>query len=151
MARATRTMLVGLLAAIGATSACASLKAPTMHVEGVRVGKPHVTGIPMDVDFRIQNPNPEDLRVDKVEYELILNGVRLGRGYIADGFDLRGFDQATVSSRFEMSLLRLPAGVREVLEHDRAKARARGKFYVRDEGASHEIGFDSEAEISLKK
>ena len=149
MERWVHWVVIGVLATV--VSACASLKPPSMHIVDLEVGKPHVTGIPMQIDFRVQNPNPEDMYVDKVEYELILNGVRLGRGYVPDGFELRGFEQERVSSQFQLSLLKLPAGVREVLDHDRVKARAKGKFYVRAEGGRKEIKFDSEAEVKLKK
>jgi LEA14-like dessication related protein len=149
MRRTSHAGLVALIAVV--VAACASVKPPSMYVEGLHVGKPHVTGIPMEIRFRVQNPNPDDLEVEKVEYELILNGVRLGRGYVADGFDLPGFGQARVASRFQLSLLRVPAGVREVLEHDRVKARAKGRFYVRGSGGRQEIKFSSEAEVSLTR
>jgi len=139
--------LVSLMSVVG----CASIKPPAMYVEGLHVGKPHITGIPVEVRFRVQNPNPDDLVVDKVEYQLILNGVRLGRGYVAEGFDLRGFGQEHVRSQFQLNLLSLPAGVREILDHDRVKARAKGKFYVRRDGSRQEIGFTSEADVLLTR
>ncbi len=148
--RVTGRIGMGLLA-LTSVWACASLKPPSMYVEQLRLGKPHVTGIPMDIVFRVQNPNPDDLLVDKVEYELELNGVRLGRGYVAEEFELPGFGQETVSSQFRLDLLRLPAGVREVLEHDRVKARARGTFFVRGDGGRREIRFSSEAQVSLER
>jgi hypothetical protein len=36
-----------------------------------------------------------------------------------------------------------------VLEQDRARAKARGDFYVREGGGLKKIAFDSEAEVDL--
>lgn len=49
-------------------AACATLKPPTLQVEGLKVGKLGVTGVAMDVAFRVRNPNPEPMLVERFEY-----------------------------------------------------------------------------------
>lgn len=134
-----------------AVASCATLKPPTLQVQKLSFGKVGVTGARMNVAFAVRNPNPEDLVIEKFEYELILNGRSLGRGYEPDPLTLRGFAEERVVSRFDLNFLRLPGGIKRMLESDEAKARARGTFYVRrGPGQSlKKMRFDSEAKVDL--
>jgi LEA14-like dessication related protein len=99
----------------------------------------------------VRNPNPEDLLIERFEYELILNGHRLGRGYVADPVSLRGFGEERVSSDFNLNFLNVPGTVKTIRDRDRVRAQARGHFYVREGGGFKKIGFDSDAEVDLRK
>ena len=79
--------------------ACASLKAPTLQVESLKVGKLGVTGAGLDVGFRVQNPNPEALEIDKqlaVPGKIFRDLVLLGRAAKARG---HGDDAALLLGR----------------------------------------------------
>jgi len=145
----SRTALaVSLLAGL-AFPACASLKPPTLRVQNLGVGSVGVTGASLHVTFGVRNPNPEDLVIERFEYDLVLNGQRLGRGYVSEPVALRGFAEERVSSQFNLNFLSLPGTVKALLEKDRARARVRGDFYVREGDALKKLGFDSEAEVDL--
>jgi LEA14-like dessication related protein len=133
------------------SAACASLKPPTLAVDGLKVGDMGVTGVAMDVRFRVRNPNPEPITVDRFEYELFLNGQRLGRGYDPKGFELEGFGEEKVTSRFDVNLLSLPGAVREVIRRDRGRARVKGHFYVRRGEGLKKMGFDADADVDLRR
>jgi LEA14-like dessication related protein len=143
------TVHVLLLSAALGLAACASLKPPTLRVQGVGVTKVGLTGADLKVNFGVRNPNPEDLLIERFEYELVLNGRSLGRGYVADPVSIRGFGEERVTSDFNLSFLKVPGTVKAVLEQDRAKAKAKGHFYVREGDGLKKIGFDSEAEVDL--
>jgi LEA14-like dessication related protein len=136
--------LSGMLA-----SACASVKAPILAVDSLKVGNMGITGVALDVGFRIRNPNPEPLSVERFEYELFVNGNRLGRGFESKGVELAGFGEATVRSRFDVNFLGVPGAVKDVLKQDRVKARAKGRFHASGAFGRRELGFDSDAEVSL--
>jgi LEA14-like dessication related protein len=129
------------------------LKAPTMQLQHLRVDDVNITGMKLDVKFQVRNPNPEPLRVQNFEYELKLNGRRLGRGYYPDSFELAGFGSESVVSSFDLSFLSLPAGVRRVLERDRVRAEVKGRFYVREagSGSTRRLGFKSDAEVRIDR
>jgi len=139
------------LAVVVVGASCATLKAPTLAIDGLKVGDMGITGAAVDVRFRVRNPNPEPIVVERFEYELFLNGRRLGRGYEPKGFALEGFAEDKVASRFDVNLLRLPGAVKDVLEEDRGKARVKGHFYVRQGDGTKKLGFDSDAEVDLRK
>lgn len=139
-----------ILAALG-LAACATLKPPTLAVDALKVGDMGITGVAMDVTFRVQNPNPEPLRVERFEYELSLNGQRLGRGFQAEGFELPAFGEQKVSSRFNVNLLSLPGAVKQVLQRDEARAKVKGDFYVSHGDGTKKLGFDADAEVKLKR
>ena len=114
--------------------------------------KAGLTGARMNVDFRVRNPNPEPLEVENFEYELKLNGHRLGRGYHSDGFHLAGFADRDVSSGFDLNYFSLPGSVRTILDRDTAKAEVKGKFYVRgDDGNLRALGFKSKADVGISR
>jgi LEA14-like dessication related protein len=144
---------LGAAGAALAVASCATLKPPTLQVQKLSFGKVGVTGARMNVAFAVRNPNPEDLLIEKFEYELILNGRSLGRGYEAEPVAVKGFGQERVLSHFDLDFLKLPFGIKEIVDEKEARARARGTFYVRrGPGQSLEkMGFDSEAQVDLQR
>jgi LEA14-like dessication related protein len=139
------------IAVVLLASGCASVKSPILAVDGVKVGDMGLSGVAVDVGFRIRNPNPEPLRIERFEYELFVNGNRLGRGYESKGLDLEGYGETKVRTRFDVNLLSLPGAVKDVLGQDRVKARAKGKFYATGSFGRKELGFDSDAEVDLRR
>ncbi len=139
--------LVALLPA-----ACATLKAPTLQIDALNVADMGITGAAIEITFRVRNPNPEALVVEKFEYELSLNGADLGRGYEATGFEIEGFGQEKVQSRFDVSFLSLPGAVKRVIERKDGKAEVDGNFYVRAEGSTklRKLGFSADADLTFR-
>ena len=139
---------VGLAALL---TACGT-KAPTLRVQGLKVGGLGLSGAGIDVAFMVRNRNPEPLRIERFEYELFVNGYRLGRGYYPDPLELGGFEDERVVSGFDLNFLSLPGTVRTLLERDRVEARAKGKFYVLSGGGGLKaLRFNSKAEVRLKR
>jgi len=134
-------------------SGCASLKTPSMQLEHLNVDKVNVTGMKLGVKFQVRNPNPEPLRVQNFEYELKLNGRRLGRGYHPDSFELEGFGTRSVETTFDLNFLSVPSGVKQVLDRDRVRAEVKGNFFVQQPGSAglKRLGFKSDAEVRLDR
>jgi LEA14-like dessication related protein len=145
--RSKRSLSLALLA--GLLGGCASVKAPILALDGLKVGDMGVTGAAIEVAFRLRNPNPEPLRIDRFEYELFVNGNRLGRGFESTGLELAGFGEGKVSSRFDVNMLSLPGAVRDVLRQDRVRARVKGRFHTSGTHGEKRLGFDSDAEVRL--
>lgn len=140
---------LALLAAVVAGAACATTKTPTLQVEALRMGKLGITGAGLDVGFRVQNPNPEPLLIDRFEYELRLNGHRLGRGYYSEPVRLDGFKAERVDSKFNLNFLSLPGTVKAILDNDRARVQVKGSFYVREGDGFRKLGFSHDANIDI--
>jgi LEA14-like dessication related protein len=135
---------------LAAMSACGpSLKPPTLQVQSLKKGQVGITGAKLDVVFGVRNPNPEDLHVEKMEYELLVNDSAVGRGYVSEPFTLRGFAEEKVASTVDVNYLKLPGAIRTLLDDHEVRARARGVFYVREGGGLRKLDFDSEAKIGL--
>jgi len=138
----------GLVLLTLATSAC-GVKAPILAVDGLKVGDMGITGVALDVRFRVRNPNPEPLNIDRMEYELFVNGNRLGRGFDSKGLPLEGFGEGKVESRVDVNFLSLPGAIKDVLRQDKVKARVKGHFYTSGHYGDKRLGFDSDAEVNL--
>lgn len=148
----TRNRLLLISLGCLVVAACATTKAPILQVEALKVGKIRVTGAGMNVAFRVQNPNPEALYIERFEYELKLNGRSLGRGYYADPIQLDGFKDTRLDSSFGLNFLRLPGAVQEMLQDDKARVEVKGSFYVRKENdGTKKLGFKHDANVDLKK
>jgi LEA14-like dessication related protein len=141
-----------ILAALLAAS-CASLKAPTLQVDALKFGDMGITGAALEITFRVRNPNPEAIVVEKFEYELFLNGSNLGRGYETTSFALEGFGEEKVTSRFDVNILNLPGAVKRVLDRNQGRARVKGHFYVSEEGSAKlsKLGFDADADLTFRR
>jgi len=132
-------------------SACATTKPPSLRVQGLDFGKVGFTGVSVDVAFMVRNVNPEPLLIERFEYELAVNGERLGRGYYAEPLRIDGFGEERVVSRFDVNFLNVPGTVKAVLDQDKARARARGKFYVRKGDSLQSLSFDDDAEVRIRR
>jgi len=133
------------------SGACASLKTPTLQVESLKLDKVRVTGAGVDVGFRVQNPNPETLLIERFEYQLKINGNTLGRGYYSETIRLDGFKDERLKSRFGLNFLRLPGVVQGILDDDRANVQVEGTFFVRQGGGLKKLGFKNDANVDLKR
>ena len=149
MKRFASIVAVLLLAALA--SACASTKAPSLQIEGLKFEKLRLGGAGLNVNFRVRNVNPEDLFIEKFEYEFKVNGHRLGRGYYPEAVQLPGFGDRRIESHFDVNFLTLPGTVKNILDRDRVKAEAKGTFYVRDGGGVKKLKFKSDGEVDLRK
>jgi LEA14-like dessication related protein len=142
--------LAGAGLALTVLSGCAAaIHAPRLGVERLAVDRFKVVGLSMDVDFRILNPNPAELMIESFEYDVVVNGVRLGRGYQREPLQLAPFGERPVRSRFTLNFLTLPIGVREVLAEERVHARVHTTFYVRDGGRLRHLSAHSDADVPL--
>jgi LEA14-like dessication related protein len=138
----------GLVLLALAAAAC-GVKAPILAVDGLKVGDMGITGVALDVRFRVRNPNPEPLNIDRMEYELFVNGNRLGRGFDSKGLPLEGFGEGKVQSRVDVNFLALPGAIKDVLHQDRVKARVKGHFYTSGSYGNKRLGFDADADVNL--
>lgn len=149
----TRRAPVALVLVAVLAASCASLKAPTLQVDALHLGDIGITGAALDITFRVRNPNPEAIVVERFEYELSLNGSPLGRGYETTSFDLEGFGEEKVTSRFDVNILNLPGAVKRALEGNEGRARVKGHFYVSEVGSSQlrKLGFDADADLTFRR
>ena len=122
-----------------------------MQVQKIGVDRAGITGVALKVGFAVQNPNDKDLQIERFEYELLLNGQSLGRGYGADPLTLKAFAEERVESKFNVNFLRVPGAVKSLLDQSQVKARAKGQFHVREGNGIKKVGFDSEASVDLDK
>jgi LEA14-like dessication related protein len=125
-----------------------ALKPPTLQVQSLKKGKVGITGAKLDVVFGVRNPNPNDLAVEKMEFELVLNGNDVGHGFVAEPFTIRAFAEENVVSSVDVNYLRVPGAIKAVLDDDEVRAQARGVFYV-GRGGSKKLEFRSDAKVRL--
>ncbi len=152
MTRLSRTFVVLLFVTSMAAAGCATLEPPRIQVQ--RLGRPQVglTGATLDVTFNVRNPNPDPITIERVQYDLILNGVRVGDGFITQSVEVAGFGEARMSSRFDLNYLRVPGAVKSIMDRDRVDARTRGRFYMRRGGGrGRRVNFSSDATLDFDR
>ena len=132
-------------------TACASIKPPSVSVAGLHLDGVSLTGARVDVGLQIRNVNPEDLLIERFDYEIKLNGRVLGHGYQSEPLMLRGFEEDRVLSRLDINFLKVPGAVKNALDRDRANAEVKGTFYVREGSGLRKIKFGSRGEVNLNR
>jgi len=132
-------------------TACASIKPPAVRVAGIHLDGISLTGARVDVGLQIRNVNPEDLQIERFDYEVKLNGQVLGHGYSSDPLMLAGFKEDKVVSRVDVNLLKVPGAVKNVLDKDRVDAEIKGTFYVREGSGVRKIKFGSHGNVDLNR
>jgi LEA14-like dessication related protein len=131
-------------------AACASapIRPPTLQVAGLRVGDLGLTGVALDVRFRLRNPNEKAIRIERFEYDLEVNGHRLGRGFETHAIRVDAFQEEEIVSRFDLNLLSLPAAVRTILGEREIAAHVEGLFFIKGQ---EPMPFASGARIDLAR
>jgi LEA14-like dessication related protein len=149
----TRVRLaVPVLLTVLTAAACATLEPPRIQVQRLGRVQMGLTGATIDVTFGVRNPNDYPVTIDRVRYDLYLNGVRVGDGFITQRVEVGPYGEARMSSRFDLSYLRVPGAVRSIMERDRVDARTRGRFYMRrDGGRERRVNFSSEATVDFDR
>lgn len=147
----TSSRLLILVGSAVLLSACASVKPPAVRVAGIHFDGISLTGARIDVGLHIRNVNPEDLQIERFDYEVKLNGKVLGHGYQSDPLMLQGFKEDRVISRLDVNLLKIPGAVKNALERDRVNAEVKGTFYVRDGSGLKKIKFGSRGDVDLNR
>lgn len=91
MTRRPAAVALLCLAACGLMTACGpSPERPLLTATGLKFHKPGVSGLPLDVTFRVQNPNPQPLDIERFDYEVLVNGHSIGRGFVPERLGLEG-------------------------------------------------------------
>ena len=132
-------------------TACASVKPPSVRVAGLHLDGVSLTGARVDVGLQIRNVNPEDLAIERFDYEVKLNGKVLGHGYQSEPVMLRAFAEDRVVTRLDVNFLRIPGVVKEALDRDRVDAEVKGTFYVREGSGLRKIRFGSRGNVNLNQ
>ena len=143
-----------LVLAVGSAllwTACASVKPPSVRVAGIHLDGVSLTGARVDVGLEIRNVNPDNLQIERFDYEVKLNGQVLGHGFNSDPLMLAGFKEDRVVSRVDVNLLRIPGAVKRALERDRVDAEVKGTFYVREGSGLRKIKFGSRGNVDLNR
>ncbi len=152
MTRISLTFVVLLVVASLTAAGCATLQPPRVQVQ--RLGRPQVglTGATFDVTFNVRNPNPDPITIERVQYDLFLNGVRVGDGFITQSVEVAGFGEARMTSRFDLNYLRVPGAVKSIMDRDKVDARTRGRFFMRrDGGRVRRVSFSSDASLDFDR
>src|SRR5262245_25418064 len=122
------SQLLLLVGAAAVLTACASVKPPTVRVAGIHFDGVSLTGARGDVGLHIRHVSPENLQIERFEYEVKLNGQNLGHGFNSDPLMLEGFKEDKVVSRVDVNLLKVPGVVKKSLEKDKVDAEIKGTF-----------------------
>ena len=140
-----------LLAALVALSAACgpAPQRPTLTATGLKLHRPGVSGLPVDVTFRIQNPNPNALPVERFDYEVVVNNQSVGRGFVAEPISLEPFKETEVKSRFNINYFSIPGAVKQVLDQDRMDAVIRGTFYVKGRFRTTQLPYEAVGAIPM--
>ncbi len=143
--------LMSLLATLALSACGPALKPPTLRLDKVGVEKARLSGLGLDVFFQMRNPNPDPILVEGMEYDLVINGRRIAKGYYPEVVSLGPFGQERILSHLDVNWFSLPGAVRAVFDEDRARARVDGVFYVRQgPRRGKAIRFDAEAMVELR-
>jgi LEA14-like dessication related protein len=149
MPRRSLSLAVACALALAAAACGPAPQRPTLTATGLKFHKPGVTGLPVDVTFRVQNPNANPLAVERFDYEVVVNGQAVGRGFVPDPMVLEPFREREVTSRFTINYFKIPGTVRQVLDQDRMDAVVRGTFVVKGRFRTRQLPFEASGVIPL--
>jgi len=149
--RGRATWVSVVCASLLASAACKRPAPPIMTIDAVKAVDWSVTGVALDITFKLRNQNPKQLRVERFDYDLFLNGQLVGHGYQPEGFDIAGFSEQKVNSRLDVSFLKAPFAIKQIFKQKSALAKAKGNFYVKLGWATTAVPFDKDMDFTLRQ
>jgi LEA14-like dessication related protein len=90
-----------------ALSGCASpltsdFERPEVRLAGIGLGRPGLFEQKLILSLRIDNPNDYEIAVDRVSFDLEVNGEHFGSGRTTQNFELPALGEATVPASVEV-------------------------------------------------
>lgn len=100
-------LAVGSTAALAGCSLLqtANLQAPEVRVRNVQIGRLDLSGLELVVDLRLRNPNDIALPVTGVEYNLMLQGIKVADGRQAQSVTLPALGETDLRLGLNVNLL----------------------------------------------
>jgi LEA14-like dessication related protein len=150
---------VAVLAAAAASIAAAcslfvpKLKAPTLSVEGIELGRSDFFQQRVKVHVRVQNPNDRALPVRSLSYTLEIAGDEAARGVSSASFTVPPLGEAQfdmdVTANLAGTLLKLLIARGNGAPSDRVEYHLSGKVEL-SRGLLRSIPFDERGSVSLR-
>lgn len=130
-------LVLGTLTGCDTLNRTLNIQNPTYLLRSVR---PRVSvaiplsqsSIDFDFDIEVQNPNSVGLRLDRVDFDVLVNGAQITRGFSSDRIQIpaRGFGDVRIRTRVGYDDLRsLFREVADVVQGQRANYELRGRAY----------------------
>jgi len=146
-----RASLLSLLAACLIAS-CAAMQpaAPEINLMGLVMDEVTLSHVNMVANLRLFNPNAVTLRVESVEYELQLNGVKVSDGKSLRSLDIAANDFGSMDLRLSSAYWDLFRVVNNIQQGEEFDFHLTGKVRVGGLGIiGHTFNFDHEGKIPL--
>jgi LEA14-like dessication related protein len=154
-----RTMLLAALALTTLASGCTGFRKPTIELESVSLGSVGLTGGTLNVNLRVENPNPVGFRADNLHYELFLRSPgsdasapqweRLAEGTYDEEIVIRARETRVVAVPVEFRLSQLGPAASSVMRSGRIDYRATGTVEVRAAGSRRTVPFSKTGNVML--
>jgi LEA14-like dessication related protein len=149
---ARRLALLAAVAAVLATgAACRPPSPPSLAIDGMKIADMGVTGAVLDISLRMRNTDPNPLRIERFEYDLLVDGKKVGHGYYPQALDIAAFTEQKISSRFDLNFLALPGAVKSLFQKDKVAAEILGTYYIKQMGRLRGLPMQARTVVDLRK
>ena len=152
----TRSKIVQAVVLVAMTallSGCAGkiIDPPDMFLEKISIQKIGISGMKMNIFFDVRNINPHPMVLRYINYDLVVNDRKIGKGYFTEEIQFGEMENKRVKSELKISWFKLPQAIKKVFDQDMVHAKVRGKFTVLHKGRKLQLPFNSEADIPVTK
>lgn len=133
-------------------SSCAAMQpvAPEINLMGLVMDEVTLSHVNMVANLRLFNPNEVSLRVDNVEYELQLNGIKVSSGKSLRSLSIAANDFGSLDLRLSSAYWDLFRFASNIEQGEELDFRLTGKVRVGGLGIiGHTFNFDHEGKIPL--
>ncbi len=93
------------------------VKAPKLSVSGLKMDKLSLTKADFTLDLNIQNPNSFDVNLDRLKYEININGLNTINGIITESVAINKKGEDSIKLPVSINLLQLGASAYNMLKN----------------------------------
>jgi LEA14-like dessication related protein len=124
---------------------------PKVEFQGLTISPPAHQSWPLTARLRLQNPNPEPLRILGYDYEVTIAGVDLVQGESSESLTLPADGESVVEIPVLLQLPAIPKAFKALLLQDKLKYEISGGFRLASVLGGLRIPFRFQKEITRQE
>ena len=131
-------------------SACASMilpkEKPKLKVESVDIQSISFTKAKLLVHCTVDNPNTDDIELDRVDYKIFINNMEVGQGVKTDELLIKAKSSSKMSIPVNLSLDKIYSSLDTILQNRKLDYKLVGTAKI----GIFSINFEKEDELKIK-
>lgn len=139
--------IIGIFASCTAFSQLNAIKNLQYELKGLNIGMPALGEIVLLADISIYNPNNTDVEINRVDYEIFINGEKVAEGRTDESLKIEKKSSAVYHTKIKPDLNRIKGNIMSMLTSDNLEGVLKGDITFNTALGEHTFPFTIEKSL----